>query len=157
MELSAGRSGSVPIEAFLAKYSARKVRPVYPAMVRTKKAATSYGSPNRHDHPPEVRKAWKSFSRPISAPLKFLAPTSLSSTLPPNTLANSYRGLRTDTDVEFAEAGSRGFGQFHAERSIFFEFWEWGQSYSDLWGIKEIGAPSAWDTTAGAGMIVAGR
>src|SRR6185369_7783276 len=31
----------------------------------------------------------------------------------------------------------------------------WGQWYDDLWGVKKIGAPSAWDTTAGAGVVVA--
>ncbi len=31
----------------------------------------------------------------------------------------------------------------------------WGQSYSDLWGIKKIGAPAAWDSATGLGVVVA--
>jgi hypothetical protein len=31
----------------------------------------------------------------------------------------------------------------------------WGQPYRDLWGLLIIGAPSAWDVTRGAGVLVA--
>lgn len=31
----------------------------------------------------------------------------------------------------------------------------WGQSYQDLWGLHTTGVPTAWDTTTGAGVIVA--
>jgi len=84
MELSAGRSGSVPIEAFLAKYSARKVRPVYPAMVRTKKRQRLRISKSPRPSARSSQSVEVVFATHF-APLKFLAPTSLSSTLPPNT------------------------------------------------------------------------
>jgi subtilisin family serine protease len=31
----------------------------------------------------------------------------------------------------------------------------WGQGYSDLWAIQRIGAPAAWDTATGLGVVVA--
>ncbi len=31
----------------------------------------------------------------------------------------------------------------------------WGQSYADLWGLHAIGAPAAWDTSNGAGTVIA--
>ena len=155
MELSAGRSGSVPIEAFLAKYSARKVRPVYPAMVRTKKRqrltdlqiATTIrqkfakrGSRFRDPfRPPEISRTYILEFDPASQ----------------HNLQTVIEALRTDTDVEFAEPDHVASVNFTPNDPYFSSSGSWGQSYSDLWGIKEIGAPSAWDTTAGAGMIVA--
>jgi hypothetical protein len=37
MELTAGNSGNTRIDAFLSKYAARKMSPVYPHIVRSKK------------------------------------------------------------------------------------------------------------------------
>ena len=31
----------------------------------------------------------------------------------------------------------------------------WGQSFADLWGIAKIGAPAAWDSATGLGVVVA--
>ncbi|GIW41469.1 MAG: hypothetical protein KatS3mg076_2046 [Candidatus Binatia bacterium] len=31
----------------------------------------------------------------------------------------------------------------------------WGQPFDDLWGVKLIGAPAAWDVTRGAGVVIA--
>jgi subtilisin family serine protease len=31
----------------------------------------------------------------------------------------------------------------------------WGQPFADLWGVRQVAAPAAWDTTRGTGVVVA--
>lgn len=63
--------------------------------------------------------------------------------------------LQADADVEFAEPDKTVSLNFDPNDPYFLSYGSWGQNYDDLWGIKLIGSPSAWDTTTGSGVIVA--
>lgn len=155
MELLAGSSGNPRIEAFLSKYAGRKLRPIYPNIVRSKKQngftdlqiataiqrkfAKRASRLHASFHPPEISRTYVLEFDPA-------AKSDLQATL---------KSLSADADVEFAEQDHLASTNFTPNDPYFSSYGSWGQAYDDLWGIKKIGAPAAWDTTSGAGIVVA--
>jgi subtilisin family serine protease len=155
MELVAGSSGNARVEAFLSKYAAHKLRPVYPNIVRSKKQngftdlqiataiqrkfAKRASRLHASFRPPEISRTYV---------LEFDAAARLD-------LQATLKSLSADADVEFVEQDHLASTNFAPNDPYFSSSGSWGQAYDDLWGIKKIGAPAAWDTTAAAGVVVA--
>ena len=155
MQLVAGQTGNAQIDRFLARYSVRRARPLYPDIVRLKKergltdlqiAATVRQRFDRRAarlhaafQPPEI-------SRTYIFELDLSAAQNLGSVL---------SGLQADRNVEFAEEEKVAATNFIPNDPYFSSYGSWGQPYYDLWGVRLIGSSGAWDTSTGAGVIVA--
>ena len=155
MELLAGQTGNSQVDDFMARHGVRKIAPLYPKLVKIKKQsgqsdleiATGIRRrfPRRANrlraefHPPEISRTYV---------LELGSPSSSS-------MAQILDDFKTDANVEFAEENKVVSLNFIPNDPYFLSYGSWGQAYDDLWGIKKIGAPAAWDTTAGAGVIVA--
>src|SRR5215469_540355 len=155
MELVAGNTGSATIDTFLSKYSAHKIRPVYVNIVREKKQQgmtdLQIATVIRQKYSKRGNRLHASFQPPEISRTYILE---LDPAAQPNQ-GNILQALRADSNVEFAEPDHLASTTFTPNDPYFSSYGSWGQPYDDLWGIKKIGAPAAWDTTAGAGIIVA--
>ncbi|HKV77256.1 MAG TPA: choice-of-anchor D domain-containing protein [Candidatus Sulfotelmatobacter sp.] len=154
MELVTGETGSYEVDQFLSRFSVHRARPLYPGVARLKKQGFSdlqiaTTVRNRFSHrasrlqagfrPPEVSRTYVFELEPGMA-----QDTSI-------VLAT----LQADPNVEFAEQEKVVTTNFTPNDPYFSSYGSWGQAYLDLWGINLIGAASAWDTSTGAGVIVA--
>ena len=57
--------------------------------------------------------------------------------------------------IAWAEPARQEQAAFTPNDQYFSTTGAWKQSYPDLWGVKNVHAPQAWDTTRGAGTVVA--
>ena len=147
-------SADPAVQGFLARHPVQALRPLYPWIVRDKKRGAA-----ALPRAASVRQKFK--ARALRAPGPF-APPDLSRTyvleLPRVSEAELERrlaALRADPEVESAEKDQKVSLTFVPNDRYFSTAGSWGQSFDDLWGLKKIGAPLAWDTTAGEGMVVA--
>ena len=76
----------------------------------------------------------------------------LSPTLDMEQVAAEYARL---PGVEYAEPDRIMEAVFVPNDPFMTSSGSWGQTYPDLWGLLAIDAPSAWDVTRGAGVVVA--
>ncbi len=63
--------------------------------------------------------------------------------------------FKKDPDVEYAQPDYVATVNMVPNDPYFSSSRSWGQSYDDLWGIKKMNVPAAWDSTQGEGVIVA--
>jgi subtilisin family serine protease len=70
-------------------------------------------------------------------------------------LEQTLASLRSDSNVQFAEPDNIVTVNETPNDPYFSSYGSWGQAYDDLWGIKAINSSTAWDTSTGAGMVVA--
>jgi subtilisin family serine protease len=70
-------------------------------------------------------------------------------------LESLIRELALDPRVERVEEDAVVRLDFVPDDPYFSTTGSWGQAYADLWGLKKISAPAAWDRTAGEGITVA--
>ena len=143
------------VQSFMDRHTAHRLTPVYPGIVRAKKqrgltdfqiaAAISQRFPLRARRlrgkfqPPEI-------SRTYILELDDVAGADIE---------KSLSDLRVDPDIEYAEADHVVSTNLTPNDPYFLSYGTWGQNYDDLWGVKKIGAPAAWDSFTGAGVIVA--
>ena len=73
----------------------------------------------------------------------------------PTDLTAAIRALAADPAVEWAEPVFTYGIAVLTNDPYFGTSGAWGQPYQDLWGLYDIGAPTAWSTTNGAGIPVA--
>jgi subtilisin family serine protease len=62
---------------------------------------------------------------------------------------------KKDPDVEYAEPNYIMKAFDLPNDPYLYSVGSWGQPYDDLWGLKKIEAPAAWEITKGAGVVVA--
>lgn len=60
-----------------------------------------------------------------------------------------------DPAVAYAEPDRKVRVQLVPNDHYFSSARSWGQPFDDLWGVKKISAPAAWDVTTGANVVVA--
>jgi subtilisin family serine protease len=65
------------------------------------------------------------------------------------------RRLAADPRVEYAEPAWEVHAAALPDDPYLASSGSWGQDYGDLWGLHQIGAPSAWDSGIGAGTLIA--
>ena len=70
-------------------------------------------------------------------------------------LKEALAALRAQPEVEYAELNSIVHTQTAPNDPYYSSSGAWGQSYRDLWGLQNIGAETAWDTSQGDGVLVA--
>jgi subtilisin family serine protease len=58
-------------------------------------------------------------------------------------------------EVEYAEPNYVAHSVLTPNDPYFATSGAWGQSFRDLWGLQNINAPTAWNTTQGSGVVVA--
>jgi subtilisin family serine protease len=63
--------------------------------------------------------------------------------------------LRADPDVVYAELEHVAQAQLTPNDPYFASHGSWGQGFDDLYGVKNIGCPAAWNQANGSGVVVA--
>ncbi len=155
MTLVPGQAASALVQTFMTRHTPRKVAPMYPELVRTKKVRgltnRQVADETRRRFPHRAQRLRAAFQPPEIA-RTYVLEMDLSSR---QNLRQILNDLKADPNVEFAEEEKVISVNFAPNDTYFLSAGSWGQSYDDLWGIKKIGAPPAWDTTAGTGVIIA--
>src|SRR6266700_4635514 len=155
MTLVPEQAASALVQTFMTRHTPRKVAPLYPELVRTKKVRgltnRQVADDTRRRFPHRAQRLRAAFQPPEIA-RTYVLEMDLSSR---QNLRQILNDLRADPNVEFAEEEKVISVNFAPNDPYFLSAGSWGQSYDDLWGIKKIGAPPAWDTTAGTGVIIA--
>ncbi len=62
---------------------------------------------------------------------------------------------QADPNVVYCQPNYQVQANFTPNDPYFSSTGSWGQTYDDLWGLKKMNMPAAWDLTKGAGMVVA--
>ncbi len=153
--LVAGQSGVPQVESFLSRHSVEKLTPVYPGIVKLKKTQ------GLSDLEIVTRIRGKFAKRANRLHAEF-QPPEISRTYIVEVLRGQegivgeiLAGLKADAGVEFAEEDQQVSASVLPNDPYLQSSGSWGQAYPDLWGILKIGAPAAWDTNTGAGILVA--
>lgn len=73
----------------------------------------------------------------------------------PSAAAAALRSLRADPEVVYAEEDRIVRTCYLPNDPYYASTGSWGQSYADLHGLKTIGTTAAWDSSQGAGVVVA--
>jgi hypothetical protein len=155
MAVTAGQSANASVQLFMNRHRGHRLAPVYPGIVRAKKQrgvtdlelATSV----RQKFPIRANRLRAGFRPPEISRTYILEVDSTDKAVLDKLLSD----LKADPDVEFAEPDHLVSVRVTPNDPYFFSSSTWGQFYDDLWGIKKIGAPAAWDTSTGAGVTVA--
>ena len=155
MTLVPGQPASARVQTFMTRHAPRKVTPMYPEIVRTKKvrglSERQIADATRQRFAHRAQRLRTAFQPPEIGRTYVLE-------MDPGSRQNLQRilnDLKADPNVEFAEEEKVISVSLTPNDPYFSTSGSWGQGYEDLWGIKKVGAPTAWDTTAGAGVIVA--
>ncbi len=151
MALSAATAQRPHAAAFLARHSARTLAPLYPEFVREKRRQQAsdrqIATQFRQRFPQRAARLRTTFQPPDISRTYILEPD--------GDVATTLAALRADPDVEYAEEDKIVSVSYTPNDPYFNRRGSWGQNYDDLWGLKKIGAPAAWDTSKGEGIVVA--
>lgn len=156
LAISAGGAHTAHVQAFMTRHPVRRLAPLYGELVRTKKQTGLTEAEI-------VARLKQKFPRRAQRFASTAAPPEISRTyvLELNTsseaeLKRHVEQLKADPEIEFAEPDhvARSSQQLPNDPYLS-SSGSWGQSYGDLWGILAIGAPAAWNTNAGDGIVVA--
>ncbi|MBZ5529918.1 MAG: Ig-like domain repeat protein [Acidobacteriia bacterium] len=155
MHIPAGQARNARVQNFIGRYAARQLSPMYPEIVQLKKKhgwsdaqfaehirQRFAARARRHPHPvalPELSRTYILEFGAISADQK----------------AQAVQRLKADPDIEFAEPEHTYSSKLVTNDPFLSTSGSWGQPYPDLWGLFAIGAPAAWDTATGDGIVVA--
>jgi hypothetical protein len=155
MAVTAGQPASASVQSFMNRHRGQQLAPVYPGIVRAKKQRgvtdLEFATSVRQKFPIRANRLRGGFRPPEISRTYILEVDSTDKTV----LNKLLSDLKADPDVEFAEPDHLVSVRATPNDPYFFSSGTWGQSYDDLWGIKKIGAPAAWDTSTGAGVTVA--
>jgi subtilisin family serine protease len=155
MALSRGGAGSPVLQEFMAEHSVRALRPLYPELVRMKKARglsdLQLATEMRQRFARRASRLRAAFNPPEISRTYVLELDTASS----QEVSRILAGLNADPNIEFAELEHVYSVTLTPNDPFFSSTGTWGQSYDDLWGIRKIGSAAAWDTATGAGVIVA--
>jgi subtilisin family serine protease len=155
MALRPGQTGNARIEGFLRQYSASRLSPMYPGLIRAKKQH-GWTDAQLAEH---VRRRFAARARRVDQPRP--APE-ISRTyilefedLSEQEKAGILQRLKADPDVAFAEPEHTFTTRQIPNDPFLSSSGTWGQPYQDLWGMFAVNAPAAWDTAQGDGVVVA--
>jgi subtilisin family serine protease/N-acetylneuraminic acid mutarotase len=74
---------------------------------------------------------------------------------PETDIEETCRNYAQDPDVAYCQPNYRMEAQWVPNDPYYSSSGSWGQSYDDMWGLKKLQMATAWDTTKGAGVVVA--
>lgn len=153
MSLSRGSAANPDVRSFLSTYAVRRLTPVYPALLASKQRS------QRSDRQMAAA-VQQRFARRAGRLRGSFMPPDLSRTYvleldPGQDLDTVLRRLQADPRVEFAEPNRKFSANSVPNDPFFSSSGTWGQPYDDLWGVKKVNAPAAWDSGTGQGIVVA--
>ena len=154
MSLPAGAAMPPELAAFMARYSARKLAPLYPDLVSAKKqrqvSAGQLAIEVRARYPKRANRLRANFAPPDLSRTYVLEIGGSRSDF-----NKALRTMQSDPDLEYAEEDKIISVKLTPNDPYFSSSGSWGQAYYDLWGLHTINASSAWDKSTGAGIVVA--
>ena len=150
------RSTASPrVRGFLARHSIVALRPVHEGRLRAKRqrgfGEASLAASVRGRFAARARRHKGRFAPPDLS-RTYVVERQVSSR---EELEGLLRGLGSDPEVEYAEEDRIVQVSLTPNDPYFSSSGSWGQAYDDLYGVKRVGAPGAWDVTAGQGVVVA--
>lgn len=154
MTIVNGQQMGALTQALMGRHSVRQLSPLYRDIVQAKKrgySAAQIANAVRQRYPARAQRFHGLFQPPdISRTyvLEINASGGLS-------LTQILSSLQHDPSIEYAEPDHIDSTNLTPNDPYFSSYGTWGQSYPDLWGIQKIGSSSAWDTSTGAGVVVA--
>lgn len=155
MHIRSGQARSGRVQSFMGRYSAHQLSPMYPEIVRLKKqhgwTDAQFAEHVRQRFPARARRRAPAAAVPEISRTYILEVGAMSAA----EKAQVVRQLNTDPDVKFAEPEHTYSSKLVPNDPFLSTSGTWGQPYPDLWGLIAIGAPAAWDTATGEGVVVA--
>ena len=155
MHIHPGQARSGRVQSFIRRYSARQLSPLYPEIVRVRKqhgwTDAQFAEHIRQRFPARAGRRSPAVAVPAISRTYILEVGAMSA----GETAQVVRQLNTDPDVEFAEPEHTFSSKLLPNDPFLSTSGTWGQPYPDLWGLMAIGAPAAWDTATGDGVVVA--
>jgi hypothetical protein len=155
MRIRAGQTGNARIEGFLRRQSARQLSPMYPQVLRMRRqhgwSDAQLAENIRQRFAARARRVTHPSATPEISRTYMLEVGAMSA----QDQARVLQSLKADPDVEFAEPEHTFSTKQIPNDPFLATSGTWGQPYPDLWGLFAIGAPTAWDTAQGDGIVVA--
>ncbi|HKT48993.1 MAG TPA: S8 family serine peptidase, partial [Candidatus Angelobacter sp.] len=155
MHIAPGQAKGARVQAFMRQYSAQQLSPMYPGIIHVKKqrnwSDTQFADHIRQRFPARARRHSNSAAVPELSRTYVLDLGSVSD-VQKNGIVQR---LKADANVEFAEPVHTFSAKQVTNDPFLSSSGTWGQPYADLWGLLAIGAPAAWDTSTGTGVVVA--
>jgi subtilisin family serine protease len=153
MHILPGQTGNARVKNFIRRHSGVELSPVYPEVIHARKQH-GWADAQFADH---IRQRFARRSRRKAAAVPEISRTYVlnlgSLTVDQN--GAILQGLRADPEVEFAEPQHVYSTKQIPNDPFLSSSGTWGQPYPDLWGLINIGAPTAWNTALGDGIVVA--
>ena len=144
-----------PFASLLSKHAARAAVPVFRENVRARResgrSVAEQAEAQRRRFPVRAQRAPAGAVAPDLANTVVLNLDHLSAA----EVAETVRSLQADPDVLYAEEDQVVRIQYVPNDPFYSSSGHWGQGFDDLYGLKQIGAAQAWDTTRGQGVVVA--
>ena len=154
MALSSGAALPLEVSTFMARYSVQKLAPLYADLVGAKRqrqvSAGQIAIELRARYPRRASRLRGNFAPPDLSRTYVLEIGGSRSDF-----INVLRAMQADPDLEYAEEDKIISVKLTPNDPYFTSSGTWGQDYYDLWGLYAINASSAWDTSTGAGIVVA--
>lgn len=139
---------------FLTRHRGRTMAPLYPHIIQQKRqrgwSDRQATNAVRQRFPRRAARLREDF-----APPEISRTYALSLAVRRSQLEAALNALRADPRVEFAEENKVVSLSLTTNDPYLSSAGSWGQPFDDLWGLKRIGAPEAWATTNGSGIVVA--
>ena len=155
MHIAPGQAKGGPVQAFMRQYSAQQLSPMYPGIIHIKKqrnwSDAQFADHIRQRFPARARRHSNAAALPELSRTYVLDLGSVSDAQKNRILQR----LNADVNIEFAEPVHTYSTRQVTNDPFLSSTGSWGQPYSDLWGLLSIGAPAAWDTATGTGVVVA--
>jgi subtilisin family serine protease len=145
----------LPVRDLAKGHKVKKLHPLYRERVRAKKerGMTDDGMANsmRNRFPKRAGRHHGAFDPPELSRTYVLELDASSR----QELGNIVERLKADPNVEFAQPDQVVTVQFIPNDPYFSSTGSWGQGFDDLYGLKNISCPAAWNLSTGAGIVVA--
>jgi subtilisin family serine protease len=131
-----GTGAKVSAESLFSRHGLRTARPLHAAR-------------------PDRRLAARSVRAPRDARVPDLGGTYVVEVATPPLVDGVLAALRADPQVAYAHEDKLVPIAYVPNDPSYSSSGSWGQAYDDLWGLKKLGTPSAWDVARGEGVVVA--
>jgi subtilisin family serine protease len=143
------------VRGFMIKYGVCNLAPLYPRLMWLKKLRgltdAAYSEELRLRFAVRASRMQGTFQPPELSRTYLLE---LSDNSPAN-VAGVLARLKADSQVDYGEKNRIVSAVYTPASPYLLSSGSWGQAYEDLWGLKKIGAATAWNMANGEGVVVA--
>jgi hypothetical protein len=155
MHILSAQARGPQVRSFIGRYSANELSPMYPQIIRVRKQH-GWSDAQFTEH---IRQHFATRARrrahPIAAPELSRTYILELGSVSVGRKSQVLQRLKSDPDVEFAEPVHTFSTKQLPNDPFLATSGTWGQPYPDLWSLFAIGAPAAWDSAQGDGVVVA--